>query len=76
MQVTLAVDEAWSIMMLVVSQVVDNVELSEQGKAALRTWRSDRGAGTRPMIELAAAMNVALGNVVDEQTRKPVRRHR
>ena len=74
MQVILESDEAWSIMILVVSQVLDGVELSEKGKAAVKKWRTDRADGTAPMIELAEAMNATLGNVIDEQTSKIVRR--
>lgn len=74
MQVILETDEAWSIMMLVVSQVLDAVELSEKGKAAVKKWRTDRADGTAPMFELAEAMNVTLGNVIDEQTSRIVRR--
>lgn len=74
MQVILETDEAWSIMMLVVSQVLDGVELSEKGKAAVKKWRTDRADGTALMVELAEAINATLGNVIDEQTSKIVRR--
>ena len=74
MQIILEVDEAWSIMTLVVAQVLDNVALSDKGKAAARKWRSDRADGTPAMIELAEAMNAELGNVIDEKTAKIVRR--
>ena len=74
MQLILEADEAWSIMMLVASQVVDNVELSEKGRAAVRKWRSDHAEGTEPMNALAEAMNETLGNTLDERTRKLIRR--
>ena len=74
MRVIFETDEAWSIMMLVISQVLDSVELSEKGKAAVRKWRSDRADGTEAMNALAEAMNESLGNVMDEQTRKVIRR--
>ena len=74
MRLILEADEAWSIMMLVVSQVVDGVELSEKGKAAVRNWRSDHGDGTEAMNLLAEELNEALGNVIDERTRKLIRR--
>jgi hypothetical protein len=74
MQVILEVDEAWSIMTLVVAQVLDNVELSEKGATAAKKWRSERADGTARMVELAEAMNGALGTVIDEQTSKMVRR--
>jgi hypothetical protein len=67
-------DEAWSIMTLVVSQVLDGVELSEKGRAAVRKWRTDRADGTEAMNALAEELNAGLGNVIDEQTKKLIRR--
>jgi hypothetical protein len=74
MQVILEPDEAWSIMTLVVSQVLDQVELSEEGKAAVRRWRSDRNEGTGEMSELTVSMNETLGTVLDERTTRLIRR--
>ena len=74
MRLILEADEAWSIMMLVVSQVVDGVELSDKGKAAVRKWRSDHADGSEAMNLLAEELNEALGNVIDERTRKLIRR--
>jgi hypothetical protein len=74
MYVILQADEAWSIMTLVVSQVLDGVELSSEGRAAVRRWRSDRAEGTALMDNLAEGMNDALGTVVDERTAKLIRR--
>jgi hypothetical protein len=67
-------DEAWSIMTLVVSQVLDGVELSDDSRAAVRKWRSEHADGTEAMNLLAEEMNEALGNVIDERTRKLIRR--
>ena len=47
MQVILETDEAWSIMMLCVSQVLDQADLSDEAKNAIRRWRSERADGTR-----------------------------
>ena len=74
MRLILEADEAWSIMMLVVSQVADGVELSDKAKAAMRKWRSDHADGTEAMNLLAEELNEALGNVIDERTRKLIRR--
>lgn len=74
MRLFLETDEAWSIMTLVVSQVLDGVDLSEKGSAAIREWRKDRADGTEPMNVLAEEMNEALGNVMDERTRRLLRR--
>lgn len=74
MQVILEPDEAWSIMSLVVSQVLDNVELSPEGQKEVKRWRTDRAEGTAEMSDLAIAMNEALGNALDEKTRRLLRR--
>jgi hypothetical protein len=40
----------------------------------VKQWRAGRADGSAPMVELAEAMNAALGNVIDAQTSKIVRR--
>lgn len=72
--VTLEPDEAWSIMSLVVSQVIDNAGLSPEGKAALRRWRSERSVGTAEVSELTIELNEAIGSVLDERTTRLIRR--
>jgi hypothetical protein len=74
MRVFLEADEAWSIMTLVVAQVLDSVELSDDAKTALKKWRTSHADGSSKMIELGEEMNVTLGNTIDEQTAKLVRR--
>ena len=74
MQVILETDEAWSIMTLVVSQVLDQVDLSDEAKAALRRWRSDHNDGTGEMSDLTVSMNEVLGTTLDERTQRLIRR--
>jgi hypothetical protein len=74
MRLILESDEAWSIMALVVSQVLDGLDLSDEGKAAVRKWRSDHAEGTEAMHQLAEALNEALGNYLDDRTRRLIRR--
>lgn len=74
MRLILEADEAWSIMTLVVSQVLDGIELSDDARAAVRRWRTERADGTEVMNRLAEELNEALGNVMDERTRKLIRR--
>ena len=74
MQVILESDEAWSIMSLVVSQVIDQVDLSDEARAALRKWRTNREDGTGEMSDLTVTMNEALGTVLDERTTRLIRR--
>jgi hypothetical protein len=66
-------DEAWSLMMLVTSFVIDNSGVSQDGKQKLRRWRSDHAEPSLEMGELADAMNKAVGAFVDEQTNRQVR---
>ena len=74
MQVILESDEAWSVMALFVSQVLDQVDLSDEARAAIRRWRTDRADGTAEMADLTVSMNESLGTVLDERTTKLIRR--
>jgi hypothetical protein len=74
MQIVLEPDEAWSIMTLVVAQVLDHADLSDDGRAAVRRWRSDRAQGTAEMADLTIGMNEALGTLLDERTTRQIRR--
>jgi hypothetical protein len=73
MYVILEQDEAWSVMTLVVSQVLDHADLSGEGQAAVRRWRSAHAEGTADMADLALAMNEALGGLIDERTDRIVK---
>lgn len=74
MQNILDVDEAWSVMTLVVSQVLDNVALSPEGRTAIRKWRTDHNEGTVEMDELTVGVNEVLGTTLDEKTTRLIRR--
>ena len=74
MQIILNKEEAWALMMLLSSQVMDGAELSEDGKAAIRRWRSNRNMGDSEMDDLTIEFNEALGTVLDERMRKLLRR--
>jgi hypothetical protein len=73
MQVILDTDEAWSLMTLMVSQMIDRAGLSQEGKAQLRKWRTDRANGTREMADLTVYLNEALGSTLDEKTTRLIR---
>ena len=74
MQVILEMDEAHAVMTLVVSQVLDQVELSDEARTVLRRWRSDRGDGTAELAELTVSLNESLGTVLDDRTTRLIRR--
>jgi hypothetical protein len=73
MQIILEVDEAWSLMSVITSHVIDKSGLSHDGKQAIRRWRTDRASGTVEMDQLAIAMNEALGTYLDEKTARMIR---
>ena len=73
MQVLFDEDEAWSLMTLMMSFVIDNGGCSQEGKQRLRKWRSDRAPGSVQMRQLIEPMNGAIGAFVDQQTNRQVR---
>lgn len=74
MQVILETDEAWSLMSIITSYVIDHGGVSQDGKSKIRRWRSDRALGTVEMDDLATAFNEALGTYLDEKTTRMIRR--
>jgi hypothetical protein len=73
MQIVLELEEAWSLMTLISSFVIDNSGVSREAKQAIRRWRTDRASGTVEMDRLAVAVNEALGTYLDEKTARMVR---
>ena len=60
MIVLLEEPEAWSLMMLVSAIAVDNADISEEGKTAIRRWRTDRNEGSPALEKLTDDLNKAL----------------
>ena len=74
MQIILDQDEAWSLMTVATSFVIDRSGISVDGKQRLRKWRTVRAENTVEMGELTAGLNVALGAFLDEQANRQIRR--
>ena len=74
MQIVVETDEAWSLMSVIASHVIDNSGVSQDGKAKIRRWRADRSVGTVEMDDLTVAINEALGTYLDEKTARMIRR--
>lgn len=74
MRVILDEQESWSFMSLIAAQVLDQVELSEETRNAIRDWRSHLEEGSGPMMEFATALNEVLGNKIDEELTRTIRR--
>jgi hypothetical protein len=74
MNVILNTEEAHVVMTLVTSQVLDHVaDLSEGGREKVRAWRRDRDLGKTALDEFTEALNTAVGNYIDENTRRMMR---
>ena len=73
MIVLLEEPEAWSLMMLVSAVAIDNADISEEGKEAIRRWRSDRGENSPELTELTDVLNGALNEHIDEQLSRRVK---
>ncbi len=74
MRIILDEEEGWSLLLLVVAQVLDQVELSEDTRTALKEWRYGLKEGTDEMLAFTTAMNGALGNKIDEELSRMIRR--
>ena len=53
---------AWSLMMLVSAVAVDNAELSNEGKEAIRRWRTERAEGSPALAKLTDDLNKAINS--------------
>jgi hypothetical protein len=67
MQIVMETDEAWALMTLITGYVIDKSGVSQDGKQAIRKWRTDRALGTVELGELTIVMNEAVGTFVDEK---------
>jgi hypothetical protein len=74
MRILLDEEESWSLMSLIVAQVIDQVEIEETTVETLREWRHQRPEGSEGMLQLSYGMNEALGNKIDEETTRVIRR--
>ena len=74
MQLILDEEETWSLMTLITAQVLDQVELSEEGAKAIRDWRAGVVEGNAAMEAVANGVNEALGNTIDEELTRQIRR--
>ncbi len=75
MHIILDEEEALSLLQLVSAQVVDGVELSEATVDAIRDWRNRTlERGSAELLDFASALNETLGNAIDEELKRTIRR--
>jgi hypothetical protein len=67
MMVLLEEPEAWSLMMLISAVAIDNADISDEGKEAIRRWRSDRPESSPELQALTEEINKALNQRLDEK---------
>jgi hypothetical protein len=65
MIVLLEEPEAWSLMMLASAVAIDNAGLSNEGKEAIKRWRSDNGEKSPGLGKLTEAINGSLNSHID-----------
>jgi hypothetical protein len=73
MNVILNTEEAHVVLALVTSTVLDHVELSEETRDKIREWRTARAPGTIPLDDFTEELNEAIGNFIDDRTRRMLR---
>ena len=74
MNVVLNVEEVYTVMSMVTSQVLDHVDISKKSKDAIRQWRQSHDVNTTDLDEYAEVFNEALGTLIDERTTRMLRR--
>jgi hypothetical protein len=76
MIVMLEEPEAWSLMMLVSAVAVDNAELSNEGKEAIKRWRSSKmKLGGDDMQELMEKANEDFAKMFVRRERSAIQKH-
>lgn len=73
MIVLLEEPEAWSLMMLVSAVAIDNADISDEGKEAIRRWRTDRRENSQELEELTDAINDAINEHLDAKFMRRVK---
>ncbi len=73
MIVLLEEPEAWSLMMLVSAVAIDNADLSEEAKEAIRRWRSDRPETSVELQKLTDDLNKVMNGHIDAKFMRRVK---
>jgi hypothetical protein len=73
MIVLLEEPETWSLMMLATAVAIDNADISDEGKEAIRRWRSDRNEKSPELEKLGEAINRAMNARLDAKFMRRVK---
>jgi hypothetical protein len=76
MKVELDSDEVWALLSTVTKQVIDDADLPDEDRAALRRWRSQRmRQGSDEMKALVQKLNEDLARVMRQRERSSIQKH-
>ena len=76
MNVELDADEVWALFSTVMKDVVDQVEFSDEDRAALRRWRSEKmRPGSDDMKALLGRVNGDIARIVKSKERSQIQKH-
>ena len=70
MNIILNPNEVATVISLFTAQVLDGVDLSEEGKNAIREWRTERVPGREGLEAFADDFNEALMSHIEESTQR------
>ncbi len=70
MNIILNPNEVATVISLVTAQVLDGVDLSEEGKDAIREWRTERVPGRSGLEDFTDDFNDALMGHIEEATHR------
>ena len=76
MKVELDTDEVWAILSTVTKHVIEETELADEDRAALRRWRSEKmRPGSDEMKALVGKVNTDLDRINKTKTRSQIQKH-
>ena len=76
MNVELDADEVWALFSTVMKDVVEQVELVDEDRAALRRWRSEKmRPGADDMKELITRVNGDIALIAKARERSQIQKH-
>ncbi len=76
MRVQIDEDEAWAMLSTVMQQVLDDTELADEDRAALRRWRSEQmRPGREASKALLERLNQDLERVMKGKERSRIQKH-
>lgn len=75
MRVELDVDEAWALMSYVVKRLVEETPLSDEDRARIRRWRSEKMRPTDDAMQiLTDKINQDLAHAMEAKRRSQIRK--